>query len=220
MNILVCGDSHTGVFRYINAKQSKFKFNICEVGGATALGLVNPNSKTNALPIFSKKIQTTSAKKILIMLGEVDCGFIIWVRSKRYNISVDHQINESIQNLFNFIQKHVIDTNKYKNNDIIIAGSVLPTIRDNADKNLLGGARREVDASQQLRTLKTLEYNTILKNKCNDCGYTYIDITEDIIDKNENIVKSMYLNKNPHDHHLDNEKTYKLWISQLNKHFH
>ena len=105
------------------------------------------------------------------------------------------------------------------NNDIIIAGSVLPTIRDNADKNLLGGARKEVDASQQLRTLKTLEYNTILKNKCNDCGYTYIDITEDIIDKNENIVKSMYLNKNPHDHHLDNEKTYKLWISQLNKHF-
>ena len=23
------------------------------------------------------------------------------------------------------------------------------------------------------------------------------------------------VNKNPHDHHLDNEKTYNLWISQL-----
>ena len=33
MNILVCGDSHTGVFRYSNTKQSKYKFNVCEVGG-------------------------------------------------------------------------------------------------------------------------------------------------------------------------------------------
>jgi hypothetical protein len=215
MNVLVCGDSHTGVFRYSNTKQSKYKFNVCEVGGATALGLVNPNSKTNALPIFSKTIQNTKADKLMIMLGEVDCGFVIWVRAKRYNITVDEQINESICNLFNFIQKEIINNNKYKPRDIIIAGSILPTIRDNTDKNLLGGARSEVDVSQKIRTIKTIEYNNILKMKCNEHGYEYIDVTNFILDKKENVVKSIFLNKNPHDHHLDNEKTYKLWISQL-----
>jgi hypothetical protein len=215
MNILVCGDSHTGVFRYSNTKQSKYKFNVCEVGGATALGLVNPNSKTNALPIFSKTLQNIKADKLIIMLGEVDCGFVIWVRAKRYNITVDEQINESICNLFNFIQKEIINNNKYKPRDIIIAGSILPTIRDNVDKKMLGGARSEVDVSQKIRTIKTLEYNNILKMKCNECGYQYIDITNYILDRNENIVNSIFLNKNPHDHHLCNELTYNMWISQL-----
>lgn len=215
MNILVCGDSHTGVFRYSNTKQSKYKFNVCEVGGATALGLVNPNSKTNALPIFSKTLQNIKADKIIIMLGEVDCGFVIWVRAKRYNIPVDEQITESIYNLFSFIQQEIINNNKYKPRDIIIAGSILPTIRDNTDKNFLGGARSEVDVSQKIRTIKTIEYNNILKMKCNEHGYEYIDITNYILDKNENIVKSIFLNKNAHNHHLDNEKTYNLWISQL-----
>lgn len=215
MNILVCGDSHTGVFRYSNIKQSKYNFNVCEVGGATALGLVNPNSKTNALPIFSKTLQNTKAEKVMIMLGEVDCGFVIWVRANRYNITVDEQINASISNLFNFIQKEIINNNKYKPRDIIIAGSILPTIRDNTDKNLLGGARSDVDVSQKIRTIKTIEYNNILKMKCNILGYKYIDITNFILDKKENLVKSIFLNKNPYDHHLDNEKTYKLWNSQL-----
>jgi hypothetical protein len=215
MNILVCGDSHIGVFRYSNTTQSKYKFNVCEVGGATALGLVNPNSKTNALPIFSNKIKNTTADKLIIMLGEVDCGFLIWVRSKRYNIAVDEQINESVCNLFNFIQDKVINNSKYKPHDIIIAGSILPTICDNTDRNFLGGARSEVDVSQKIRTIKTIEYNNILKMKCNEHGYKYIDITNFILDKKENIVKSIFLNKNPYDHHLDNEKTYELWIQQL-----
>jgi hypothetical protein len=57
-------------------------FDVCIVGGATAQGAVNPNSKTDALAIFQKKIKYTNADNILIMLGEVDCGYLIWVRSK------------------------------------------------------------------------------------------------------------------------------------------
>ena len=71
-NIIVCGDSHTGVFRFMNNKQKNIHFDVCEVGGATAQGMVNPNSKTNALPIFINKIKKKKADKIIIMLGEVD----------------------------------------------------------------------------------------------------------------------------------------------------
>jgi hypothetical protein len=89
MKFLCCGDSHTKVFEYCNQKTRRFLFDICIVEGATAQGAVNPNSKTDALKIFTNKIANTKSDKLLIMLGEVDCGFVIWVRSKRYNISVN-----------------------------------------------------------------------------------------------------------------------------------
>ena len=70
------------------------------------------------------------------MLGEVDCGFVIWVKSKRYNISIDDQINVSVNNLFTFVD-NIIATTNYTNKDIIICGSILPTIKDNTDKKFL-----------------------------------------------------------------------------------
>lgn len=198
MNILILGDSHTQVFKYINNNlQSNYIFSICEVGGATAQGAVNPNSKTNALHIFKNRLtKFKKFDKIMIMLGEVDCGFVIWVRSKKYGISVDHQISISIENLFKFIKENVCP--KYKNEDIIIIGAVLPTIRDNTDKKFLGGARADVDASQEERTLKTFEYNNILQQKCKEEGYLYIDITNEILNKEKNIVADKYLNENPY----------------------
>ena len=213
MKILCCGDSHTRVFDYCNSRQNEFVFDVCGVGGATAQGVVNPNSKTDALAIFEKKINSTRADKILIMLGEVDCGFVIWVRSKRYNISIDDQINNSVNNLFTFVD-NIIATKKYTNKDIIICGSILPTIKDNTDKKFLNGARSEVDVSQLERTKKTIEYNNLLKINCHKYGYNYIEIVNDILGK-DGIIRDEFLNSNSTDHHLDNEKTYKLWLSKL-----
>lgn len=213
MKILCCGDSHVDVFNYCNSRQNRFVFDVCIVGGATAQGAVNPNSKTDALNIYEKKINSTRSDKILIMLGEVDCGFVIWVRSKKYNISIDNQINVSVNNLFTFVD-NIIATKNYTNKDIIICGSILPTIKDNTDKKFLNGARSEVDVSQLERTKKTIEYNNLLKINCHKYGYNYIEIVDDILGK-DGIVKDEFLNSNPVDHHLDNEKTYKLWLSKL-----
>ncbi len=213
MKILCCGDSHTDVFNYCNSRQNRFVFDVCIVGGATAIGAVNPNSKTDALNIYEKKINSTRSDKILIMLGEVDCGFVIWVRCKRYNISIDDQINVSVNNLFTFVD-NIIATKNYTNKDIIICGSILPTIKDNTDKKNLGGARSGVDVSQLERTKKTIEYNNLLKINCHKYGYNYIEIVDDILGK-DGIVKDEFLNSNPNDHHLDNEKTYKLWLCKL-----
>lgn len=216
MNIVVCGDSHTRVFCYCNKQQTQFKFDVCEVGGATAQGAVNPNSKTDALGIFSTKLKNTSkADKVLIMLGEVDCGFVIWVRSKRYNISVDEQLQSSIHNLFQFIETKV-KSYGYVSNDIIIAGVILPTIKDNTNKKYLHGARSEVHVNQYVRTQKTLEYNQLLKTRCNDYGYHYIDITDNIIGE-DGLVQYNYLSENHTDHHLSSPNTYHFWINNLER---
>ena len=102
MHICVLGDSHSNVFNHCNC--NTIKFDVKVVPGATAQGCVNPNSMTNALQIYeSHIIQNKKYDKVLIMLGEVDCGYLVWVRSKRYNISVESQIDLCINNICDFI---------------------------------------------------------------------------------------------------------------------
>jgi hypothetical protein len=94
----------------------------------------------------------------------------------------------------------------------------LPTIKDNTNKKFLGGARSDVDVSQLERTNKTIEYNNLLKVNCDKYDYNYIEIVNDILGTN-GIVKDEFLNSVHTDHHLDNEKTYKLWLSKLKNTF-
>lgn len=93
----------------------------------------------------------------------------------------------------------------------------MPTIKDSTDKKYLCGAQSEVDVSQAIRTEKTIEYNGMLKTKCLENDYAYIDITDSIM--HSGIVKEDFSNENVYDHHLNSEKTYTLWISQLDKLF-
>lgn len=218
MKILVLGDSHTKVFTYCNKKQKNITFQIINVGGATAQGSVNPNSETNALNIFKeglKNIQHDDYKYIIINLGEVDCGFVIWYRKHKYNISIEDQLKITTDNLFHFIKSEILIY--FNASKIIINGSVLPTIKDNTDKKYLRGARCQVNASQIERTKLTINYNNILQKYCLVNGYNYMDITNNILDNETKIVKTFFLNENVYDHHLDDEKTYNLWLDELYK---
>lgn len=221
MDILVFGDSHTEIFEYCNTKQSFYNFNVCKVVGASAQGVLKGHSKTNAYNIYMKKIQNTTKNydKILIMLGEVDCGFVVYLRSKKYNISIQEQIDNCIHNLFGMIKQILNKYPYYTNKDIIVCGVIIPTISDNADKKFMNLGRRQITESQFERTKLTIEYNNKLKNICQKNNYHYIEITPVIIDHENKILNKYFLRSNTSDHHLDNEKTYKLWINQLNNLF-
>lgn len=211
--ILVLGDSHSNVFNL-----SKKDFLVEFIGGATAQGSVNPNSKTNSLNIFTEKLKTLDLSKIsnvIIMLGEVDCGFVIWYRHKKHNISINEQLNLSIKNLFDFVDNIIL---KYFQADkIIIAGSVLPCIKDNTDKKFLCGLRSEVDATIEERTKLTLKYNDILKETTLEKGFNYIDITKYIINEKTKLIDEYYLSDDPYDHHLNSKKTFIFWKHELEK---
>jgi hypothetical protein len=75
------------------------------------MGMANPNSKTNALIYFNKKLKTMSRNDYYVfVLGEVDCGFLIFYRAKKYNISINSQLNLSIYNY----QKFLLSVKKIK----------------------------------------------------------------------------------------------------------
>ena len=218
LKILVLGDSHSDIFNYCNTKQQNIHFEVVIVAGATAQGSVNPNSNTNALSIFKEKLNNVKHNNfnyIIINLGEVDCGFVIWYRKNKYNIDIEDQLKITTDNLFNFINLEILPY--FESSKIIINGSVLPTIKDNTNKKYLTGARSEINASQIDRTTLTIKYNKILKNYSLINGYNYIDITNYILNNETKVVNEMFLNKNEFDHHLDNENTYNLWLCELYK---
>ena len=216
-NILVFGDSHSRVFKYCNAISNKFNFNVNIISGATAQGAVNPNNKSHSLKIIRnqlKNINRDDYDYVMIMLGEVDCGFVIWYRAEKHNISIDDQLNTSVTNLFKFVNDELYMFNQ---NNIIILGANLPTIKDNTNKNFLSGARSEVNATILERTQITIKYNALLSHNCKSKKYNYIDIVNETINKRTNIIKDKFLNNDPYDHHLSSEITSKIWLKKLNK---
>ena len=217
--VLVMGDSHAKIFIRCNLYTDQFAFDVSIVEGATAQGCLNPNSVTNALNIFidTLKVLTTATKYdyIMIMLGEVDCGYLMWCRKDKYGTSLEEQVGKNTKNIFDFVGNYV--RIYFQPEQIIITGSVLPTIKDNTDKRYLLGQRSSVNSSQLERTELTLKYNEKLKKMACDCGYNYEDITEEILDKSTGIIGENFMNEDQYDHHLNHNTTYKLWLKKLEK---
>lgn len=216
-SILVLGDSHAKVFNHIHKEHllPGVEFNVVSVGGATAQGACNPNSKTNALSIFKENLASKKKHdKVMIMLGEVDCGFVIWYRKEKYNTSVEEQLNNSVSKLFEFIQNEV--RSRYAPEQITVIGANLPTLFDHRNVlNEVANKRKDVKTGIRERTDLTFKYNTILKNESMKRGYKYIDIIEETLNLDTMLVDKKYLHENENDHHLSKTKTMAFWTKKI-----
>lgn len=210
----VFGDSHVEVFQYIEKENLKpfFIFDVTMVGGATAQGMRNPNSKTNALQVFLEKINNLpTGSRLIFQLGEVDTGFVMWYRAQKYNESVEKQLEETISTYFGFIDK-IINLGFKK---IKIISAPLPTIEDNQDWGEVANARKEIKASKKQRTELTLRYNDILKENCKNRRIEFIDCNDSLYDKNTGYINDKFINKDKLNHHLDLKEYSKIILKKL-----
>ncbi len=210
--ILVLGDSHSPVFNHPLFKE-KFPhlfFNVLTVIGATASGLENPNSTTQAYPVFREAVRQTAAKKIIVMLGEVDTGFVIWYRAQKYQESVTAMMDKAIANYSRFL------TELNLRFEVVCISAQLPTIQDGNDWGDIANARREVTASQVERTALTLEFNRVMQEFCmqNDIRYIMLD---GVSLGDGGIVKAELINSNYNDHHYDQDQYARLLVDPKNQ---
>ncbi|MGZ8903912.1 MAG: SGNH/GDSL hydrolase family protein [Methylobacter sp.] len=208
--VLVLGDSHTPVFNHPLFKE-KFPdlfLNVLTVIGATASGLENPNSKTRAYPIFREALKQTAAKQVIVMLGEVDTGFVIWYRAQKYQESVAAMMDKAIASYSCFL------TELKMRFDVVCISTPLPTIQDGNDWGDIANARREVTASQVERTALTLEFNRIMQGFCQQNGIRYI-MLDDLSLGDDGIVKTELLNSDSSNHHYDQDRYSRLLVEGL-----
>ncbi|MEK6531618.1 MAG: hypothetical protein AABZ23_03885 [Deltaproteobacteria bacterium] len=195
------GDSHLMVFEYI-AKEGLLKhtrLQFCIVQGATAMGIPNPASKTQAGPIFNEYLKKVPLNDyILTCLGEVDCGFVIWYRSKKYDEPVEKQFDLAISNYTNFLSSLMSEGRK----NIIICSAPLPTIKDGQTWGEIASMRNEVDATLRQRTDMTLDFNERIRDFSRRNGLVCIDIEQEIMNQDTMLINDKFLNPDMLDHHL------------------
>lgn len=214
-HLLALGDSHLEALKFaadlgiLNVGSSYFSI----VPGATVVGLRNPNSLTDAVNIFRTSLLNQPVDShVIIHLGEVDCGFVIWWREKKYSESVEKQFRESIDAYSQFLDE-ILEKGFVR---LCIAGANLPTIRDGVDLSDVANKRAEISVGIQQRTELTLRYNHALNDLANKLGISYFDITDAVLDQSMNLVHDFFRNPDPRDHHLDKRKTVGVWASKCN----
>ena len=214
-HLLVIGDSHVNVFKYLKQSHLLPKsvwIDYLTVGGATAQGVLNPGSKTDARRLFLERVN--SAKKfqhLLVQLGEVDCGFVIWYYSEKLGSSVDAQLFRSSENYSTFLK----ELKSLGFNTVSVLSAPLPTIRDGQDWGDIAKKRSEVTAKQTDRTELTVRFNREMLAVCASQGINYIDHTSIMLNESTGIVRDEYLHHDKNDHHLNDETYAELIANSL-----
>jgi len=198
--VLVLGDSHVMVFLDRKFKQhfpSKY-FHVECVQGATASGLENPNSKTQAYPLFKKALDRFNREDVVVMLGEVDTGFVIWYRSQKYNQSIEQAFEKAVETYASLLGEISKEYN------LICISTPLPTIEDGNDWGDIANLRKEVTASQNERTDLTLRFNQEIERHCHELKARYVSLDTESLGVN-GIVSKKLLSLNSADHHYNKD---------------
>ncbi len=96
----VVGDSHALSIQ-AGADLMSLPCRTFAVGGATAVGIRNPNSTTNSVEAFRRALIPPPPGAIpVLQMGEVDCGFVICYRAEKYGESVEAQMQASVDAYF------------------------------------------------------------------------------------------------------------------------
>ncbi len=194
--VSVLGDSHARVFHHPTLTYAfpRHYFNIVMVTGATVSGLENPNSKSGAGTTYMAHAKNASADTTIVLLGEVDTGFVIWYRAEKYGSSVEEMLALALGNY-----RRLLKTLSERSNVICISAP-LPTIPDESIIGDVANARMKIRATQHQRTQLTLEFNWKMRNFCQMHDFTHIGLDATSLG-NDGLVSPRLLNPNPADHH-------------------
>jgi hypothetical protein len=216
LQVLTCiGDSHARIFRYIARSRllPEVRIQCLFVRGATALGLVNPRSKTNAVVMFKKFLERRPRTNLIfVMLGEVDCGYLLFYRAAKYDVPFREELERSVANYMEFVEW--IKRTGFPH--VVVCSVPPPTIEDG--DLFLGDvvkARREYHGTLTERVHATHEYNRLLREGEDRHGYRFLDLHTQLLDKKTGIVMSEFKNKQQYDHHLEEARVAPLFSERI-----
>ncbi|KAA0083031.1 hypothetical protein [Trinickia soli] len=214
-HLIALGDSHLEALKFaadlrlLDVGSNCFEI----VPGATVVGLRNPNSLTDAVNIFKRSLLSQPvASHVLIHLGEVDCGFVMWWRAKKMGESVEVQLKESLYAYRQFLSE-LMESGFDK---ICVTGASLPTIRDGIDMGQVSNKRSEIVVGIRERTELTSRYNAGLKELAAVYRLSYFDFCDVLVDRETRVVHDFFRNPDPTDHHLDKTKIVAIWADKCN----
>lgn len=210
--VLVLGDSHADVFEE-DAMKSSFPgrfFHVVAVRGATVSGLENPNSKTQAYPTLMAQARRSKARVAIVLLGEVDTGFVIWYRAEKHGAPVARMLDKALRNYQKFLLELVP---RFR---VICISTPLPTIRDGQDWGEVANIRKNVQTTQAERTRLTLEFNRRMRDFCKKNGIDHLSLDERSLGP-DGLVSPHLLNPDPRNHHYAKDVYAEMMVGDLQR---
>lgn len=196
-HVLCLGDSHVSVMDRVDVPGLRFRAE--PLRGATASGVLNPASNTKSYATFSARLERAKPwQEVLLHLGEVDCGFVIWYRARKHDLDVEAQLALTLDSYEGFIGE-VVSRGFSR---VYVLSAALPTITDYPDQwGEIGHLRSEITVSQADRTALTARFNSELAHRCERAGAAFIDATTDQLDTATGLIKREFVRPDG-DHHL------------------
>lgn len=209
------GDSHVQMLYYIHQHRllQKTYLRMKCIRGATAMGMVNPHSHTNALQAFQRRIRFISPRHhLLFMLGRADCGLVIWYRAAKHGLSVESQFEQSLSNYRCFLSGLLARGYRH----IILSSVPLPIQVDAQAGGAAARARRQVTATIREQTDLTLAYNDCLRSFCREQNILFLDYEADTLDPSTRLLNEHFRSPNPLDIHLSRSAAAPVLVGKLN----
>ena len=225
MNLII-GDSHIlALQKYKNNQNNLFQYSASSIRG-----LLNKNSKTGTGNVIINLANSLKYDKLFIMFGKVDLEWVYPYKSKKENIDIRDFIEETIDKYIEFINKI---SDKFK--VLYVMGLHLPSLEEEEMLKCINthGAIRDVSSkadienilnptkqigSLEKRTKEIMMFNNILSEKVNNINCKncyYIDITEELLDKETKTCKKYFIANG--DHHLKRDETGIIWYQKYFK---
>lgn len=197
---LVLGDSHAAVFEGLRLPVQGLAdaqgFEVCSVGRATASGLENPNSATHARERFVQALAAQPCQDVVVLLGEVDTGFVIWHRAQTRGIPVLDSLDQTLCTYTGFLDELA------RSRRVWVLSAPLPTIQDGQSWGEVANLRREVRASLFERTQLTLMFNNAVAEHARRNAMRHVNLDPHSIG-GDRLVRDALRSPDPLDHHYD-----------------
>lgn len=196
--VLAIGDSHIRVFEHSFFRYCfpRTEFKVVYVPGATASGINNVNSLSQAYNIFRSALEQERYDGIIVTLGEVDAAYTIWKRAQAHQASAENIVDDVVAKY----QAFILSLHTYAPTTVLSAP--LQTIADCKGCNdKTSQVRSSIDIPIQERTKLGLYFNRRIKCFCEEKSIDYLDLDPWSLGKNGTVRSWLIHPKNPCDHH-------------------
>jgi hypothetical protein len=175
------------------------------VEGATASGVMNPNSVTRGFTLFTERLADARPwQHVVICLGEVDCGFLLWCRAQQNNLSIDEQFDATLKNYLTFLRR----AKERAFASLSVLSVPLPTVADyqsyRSELGDVANLRKEITATQRERTDLTIRFNHELRQRAASENIGFLDATSSQLDPHTGLIDQSLV-RDQIDHHLRDE---------------
>jgi hypothetical protein len=217
-HVLCLGDSHVRVFN--DVRMADVWFRVVSVKGATASGIQNPHSATNARVHFQNALRAARPwQHVLVNLGEVDCNFIIWRQAERTGASIESVLADTLDSYEGFLR----EVAAHAPASVCVLSATLPTIEDyqrlkelypEYDPEILG-LRSQIRVPCADRIQLTRTFNAGLAQRCAAMGIRFIDTTTEQLDPATGRVRTDLMVDGMPSIHLDSGRYAALIVRML-----